>query len=134
MAKLLMVVIVSLSLLLGSCATRVQSKTDGNAKLEDKHEKMSMEELQRELIKLRGEYIVADREYRNAKVKYGEADVAYQRALKTEDSEVDALFFRKLEADASQALAEEVYIKARNEFRAAQKSYIELLMNEQRIN
>ena len=80
MAKLLMVVIVSLSLLLGSCATRVQSKTEGNAKLEDKHEKMSMEELQRELIKLRGEYIVADREYRNARVKYGGADVAYQRA------------------------------------------------------
>ncbi len=134
MAKFLTVIIVSLSLLLGSCATRVQSKAEGNAKLEGKHEKMSMEELQRELTKLRREYVVADREYRDTKNKCGVADRAYQRALKQGDGEIDALFFRKLEADASKALAEEVYIKARNEFRAAQKAYIELLMNEQRTN
>ncbi len=134
MAKLLTVIIVLLSLLLGSCATRVQSKAEGNAKLEGEHQKMSMEELQRELTKLRREYVVADREYRNTKVKCGEADRAYQRALKQEDGEIDALFFRKLEADASKALAKEVSTKIYNEFKVAQKAYIELLMNEQRTN
>jgi predicted RND superfamily exporter protein len=134
MAKLLTVIIVSLSLLLGSCATRVQSKADGNAKVEDKHEKMSMEELQKELIKLRTENIVADREYRNTQVKCMEANRAYRRALEKEDGEIDTLFFRKLEADASKALAKEVLKKIYYEFKVAQKQYIELLMAEQRTN
>ena len=134
MAKSLTVIIVSLLLLLGSCATRVQSKAEDNAKLEGKHAKMSMEELQRELTRLRREYVVADKEYGNTKAKCGVADRAYQRALRQEDGEIDALFFRKLEADASKALAKEVSTKIYNEFKVAQKAYIELLMNEQRTN
>jgi protein involved in sex pheromone biosynthesis len=133
MAKLLTVIIVSLSLLLGSCATRVQSKADGNAKVEDKHEKMSMEELQRELIAMQRVYAVAIREYMKARTKRMRAKTTYNGASEREDGGVDALF-KKLEAEASEALAKEAYKKISDDFMVVQRAYIKLLMNAERAN
>jgi len=133
MAKLLTVVIVSLSLLLGSCATQVQSKADCEPQPKGKYEKMSMEELKRELVELQREYIVLARELRDAKRKSTMAIAAYNRASEMEDGKLD-LLFRKLEADASKALAQDVFDRTSDDFKAAQKAYMKLLMNEQRTN
>ena len=133
MTKLLTVIIVSLSLLLGSCATQVHSESEGNPKLEGEHEKMSREELQRELVALQRVYAVAAREYRNAKSKRMKANTAYIRASEKEDGDVDALF-RKLEAEASEALARDAYKKISDEFMIVQSRYIKLLMNAERAN